>query len=181
VKPNEWWGIDMTKFLVESLGWVYVVIVVDWFSRKIVGYSIDRGCRTDVWIAALDKAVIEVFHKGTRAEELHLMSDNGSQPTSGKFINTCQTLEIKQAFTSYNNPKGNANTERMFRTMKEDCIWINDFETYDQALLSIEKWINFYNEQYLPATTQLCCSWNSAINYMSPNEFLQKYYTRKAA
>ena len=78
---------------------------------------------------------------------------------------------IEQAFTSYNNPKGNANTERTFRTMKEDCIWINEFETYDQALLSIQQWINFYNNQYI----------HSSIENMSPNEFLQKYYTQKAA
>jgi len=50
------------------------------------------------------------------------MSDNGSYPTSRKFIGVCEKLDIKQAFTSYNYPKGNANTERWFRTLKEDCI-----------------------------------------------------------
>jgi putative transposase len=43
------------------------------------------------------------------------MSDNGSQPTSRSFMETCAGLEIKQAFTAYNNPKGNAGTERMMR------------------------------------------------------------------
>jgi transposase InsO family protein len=55
--------------------------------------------------------------------------------------------------------------------MKEDCIWINEFETYEQVLLSIDQWINFYYNQYI----------HSAIEHMSPNEFSQKYYTLKAA
>lgn len=37
-KPNEWWGIDMTKLLVEGFGWVYIVVVLDWYTKKIVGY-----------------------------------------------------------------------------------------------------------------------------------------------
>lgn len=37
-QPNEWWGIDMTKVLVEGFGWVYIVIVLDWYTKKIVGY-----------------------------------------------------------------------------------------------------------------------------------------------
>lgn len=38
--PNQWWGIDMTKVLVESFGWVYVVVVLDWYTKKFVGYHI---------------------------------------------------------------------------------------------------------------------------------------------
>jgi putative transposase len=37
-KPNEWWGIDMTKVMVEGFGWVYIVLVLDWYTKKIVGY-----------------------------------------------------------------------------------------------------------------------------------------------
>jgi putative transposase len=55
----------------------------------------------------------------TREHGLMLMSDNGSQPTSLSFMKACSNLEVEQVFTSYNNPKGNADTERMMRTMKE--------------------------------------------------------------
>ena len=37
--PNEYWGIDMTKFMVESVGWVYLVVVLDWYTKKIVGWN----------------------------------------------------------------------------------------------------------------------------------------------
>jgi putative transposase len=39
-EPDEWWGIDMTKVLVEGLGWVYFVVVLDWYTKKIVGYEV---------------------------------------------------------------------------------------------------------------------------------------------
>lgn len=170
-KPNQWWGIDMTKFLVQSCGWIYFVAIIDWYSRKVVGYSIGRNCCSDLWISALDKAVIEEFTNGSRAMELSLMSDNGSQPTSKKFLKICIDLDIKQAFTSYNNPKGNANTERFFRTLKEDCIWINEFSNYDEAVMIINDYINFYNTVYL----------HSSLNYKSPIEFLNEYYNQNVA
>jgi len=54
------------------------------------------------------------------------MSDNGSQPTSLSFMKACSNLDIHQAFTSYNNPKGNADTERMMRTLKEELLWLRE-------------------------------------------------------
>ena len=52
------------------------------------------------------------------------MSDNGCQPTSVAFLRTCGQLGIAQAFTSYNNPKDNADTECSIRTLKEECLWL---------------------------------------------------------
>ena len=68
---------------------------------------------------ALDKAVNPQFPDGVRGYELSLMCDNGCQPTSRAFMETCSTLGIQRAFTSYNNPKSNADTERFLRTLKE--------------------------------------------------------------
>lgn len=162
-RVHQWWGIDMTKFLVDGLGWIYVVAVIDWFSRKVVGYAIDRHCRTDVWTRALEQAVLIEFPEGSRERDLFLMSDNGSQPTSKKFLNLCSTLGIQPAFTSYNNPKGNANTERWFRTFEEDCIWLHEWESYNQVQKDIEAYIDFYNNDYV----------HSALGGMSPNEYCQ--------
>ena len=54
------------------------------------------------------------------------MSDNGCQPTAVSFMTACGRMEIEQAFTSYNNPKGNADTERMIRTLKEELLWLQE-------------------------------------------------------
>jgi putative transposase len=71
---------------------------------------------------ALDMAVNRQFPDGVRGQDLSLMSDNGCQPTSLAFMKACSTLSIHQAFTSYNNPKGDADTERVIRTLKEECL-----------------------------------------------------------
>ncbi len=96
---------------------------------------------TSHWLNALDQAVNGQFPGGVRDQSLHLMSDNGSQPTSVAFLKTCSNLQIIQAFTSYNNPKGNANTERVMRTIKEDCLWIHEWQNLDQAQREITQWI----------------------------------------
>lgn len=160
-RVNQWWGIDMTKFCIDRLGWVYMVVLLDWYTRKIVGYHIGLQSKSADWLTALDMAVKEQCPEGAREYKLHLMSDNGSQPTSVSFINACVTLNIEQAFTSYNNPKGNANTERVIRTLKEDCIWINEWESLNQAQQTIKQWIYDYNYLYP----------HSALDDLSPVEF----------
>jgi len=173
-RPNQWWGIDMTKFMVDGIGWLYLVVVLDWYTRKIVGYHLDLRSKTADWLRALDQAVNQQFPDGVRNHNLHLMSDNGSQPTSVSFIKACSTLQIEQAFTSYNNPKGNANTERVMRTLKEECIWINEWNRLDQVQQDIEKCIEDYNTLYP----------HSMLNDLSPVEFETEWLlnsTQKAA
>ena len=116
----------MTKAMTDS-GWVYIVIVLDWYTKKVVGHYADSISRTPEWLEALDEAVNRQFPDGVRGHDLHLMSDNGSQPTSLRFMKACSGMEIHQAFTSYNNPKGNADTERMMRTLKEELIWLREW------------------------------------------------------
>ena len=164
---NEWWGIDMTKIRLRHLGWIYVTIVIDWFSKKIVGYSIDTKSKAADWLTALDMAVNNQFPNGVRDEvirrgyELNLMADNGCQPTSESFKKTCEVLGINLAFTSYNNPKGNADTERFMRTMKEECLWINEWDDLGNLTESLKYWFKEYNQNYL----------HSKLHYKSPNEF----------
>ena len=119
-RPNEWWGIDMTKVPVSGFGWVYLVVVLDWYTKAIVGYYAGIQCTAKHWLAALDAAVNQRFPEGARGQGLSLMSDNGCQPTSLAFMEACSRLGIHQAFTSYNNPQGNADTERFIRTLKEE-------------------------------------------------------------
>jgi putative transposase len=126
-KPDEWWSIDMTKVLVEGFGWVYIVVVLDWYTKMIVGYEVDLRCTTQQWLVALDMAVNRQFPEGARGRGLCLMSDNGCQPTSVAFMQACSTLGVHQAFTSDNNPKGNADTELVMRTLKEECLWLHEW------------------------------------------------------
>jgi transposase InsO family protein len=125
--PNQWWGLDMTKVMLEGFGWLYIVLVLDWYTKKIVGHYAGLQCRTWQWLVALNRALNRQFPEGARGQGLSLMADNGSPPTSRAFMQVCERLGIQQAFTSYNNPKGNADTERMMRTLKEEFIWLREW------------------------------------------------------
>lgn len=169
-RPKQFWGIDMTKFIVNALGWVYLVIVLDWYTKKIVGWHISVRSKTADWKQAMDRALNCEFTEGVRDACLKLISDNGSQPTSVSFMRDMAILGIKQIFTSYNNPKGNADTERVVRTIKEEVIWLNEFETLAEAQETIGKWIELdYNKLYV----------HSTLGYMSPEEFEVLYNRRE--
>jgi hypothetical protein len=123
-QPNEWWGIDMTTELVEGFG---CVCLSSWCSigspKTIVGSQVDLRSTAQHWLAALDMAVNRQLPEGDRGAGLNLRSDHGCQPTSVAFMRACSALGIQQAFTSDHNPKGHADTERMIRTLKEECLW----------------------------------------------------------
>jgi putative transposase len=155
----------MTKVLTNT-GWVYVVIVLDWYTKKIVGHYSGKQARTKEWLHALNKALNREFPGGVRGHELKLISDNGSQPTSLSFMKACSNLGIHQIFTSYNNPKGNADTERMIRTMKEELFWLREWENEKELGLELDKWIDYYNSSYL----------HSALGYRTPAQAEEDYF-----
>jgi len=170
-RPNQWWGIDMTKVMIQGFGWMYIVVVLDWYSKKIVGYYAGMQCRSNHWLEALDMAANRQFADGVREKHLHLMSDNGSQPTSISFMKACRDMLISQAFTSYNNPKGNADTERVFRTMKEELIWLREWNSPFEMADALAKWIEYYNTRYL----------HSALGYKAPSKFEEEYQNSQIA
>lgn len=161
----QWWGIDMTKVMVEGFGWMYIVVILDWYTKKIEGYYAGMQCKSCHWLEALDEAVNREFPDGVREQDLHLMSDNGSQPTSMAFMKACHAMGIKQAFTSYGNPKGNADTERVIRTMKEELLWLKEWHSPFELTDALGKWVDYYNKEYL----------HSTLGYKSPERFIEEY------
>jgi transposase InsO family protein len=171
-QANQWWGIDMTKVMTCD-GWAYIVLVVDWYSKKVVGHYCGEQSKSWHWLAALNKAVNRQFSKGIRetAGQLSLMSDNASQPTARSFMETCSGLGIKQAFTAYNNPKGNADTERMMRTLKEELCWLREWQSVSELKTALDTFIEDFNEGYL----------HSALDYKTPNAFEQEHFENRQA
>ncbi len=94
------------------------------------------------------------------------MSDHGGQPTSTAFIRVCGTPGIQQAFTSDNNPTGNADTERVMRTLKEECLWLKEWSCPSKLIKELEDWIVSDNAHYL----------HSALGYKTPRQFEREYY-----
>ena len=76
-------------------------------------------------------------------------------------MQACSVLEIKQIFASYDNPKGNADTERLMRTLKEDLIWLGEWQTPFEFEEKLRVWINRYNNDYP----------HSSLGYQTPVQF----------
>lgn len=170
-KVNQWWGTDMTKFYVNYIGWVYFVVVLDWYTKKAVGHKLNIRSKADDWIDALNMAIELNCPLGAREYGLNLMSDNGSQPTSIKYEKQAALLGINHITTSYNNPKGNADTERFMRTFKEEIIYVNEFDSFEEAKMKVDEFINYYNNFYL----------HSSLGYMSPVDFENKKLNKNVA
>lgn len=169
-KPNQYWGIDMTKTWVNDHGWFYIVLVIDWYTKQIVGNFAGGYCRTQEWLDALEMGVLRKLPNGSLEKGLKLVSDNGCQPTSVAFQKACNLLDIEQIYTSYNNPKGNAETERLMRTMKEECLWLTEWNNFDEVQNALNNWINFYNKEYP----------HSTLGYRSPDDFEKLMKTKVA-
>ena len=170
--PNQIWGTDMTKIKIGSWGWYYLVIVLDWYTKKIVGYHISLQSKSKDWQEALHQAVNHCFPKGikeSREKQLYLVSDNGCQPTSLSYMQACSDLGIKQIFTSWSNPKGNADTERVIRTLKEDLVWPYDWDHPFHFQRALKRWVDNYNHDYP----------HQALNYHTPCEYYERYVKNK--
>jgi len=86
-------------------------------------------------------------------------------------MKACSNLDIQQVFTSYNNPKGNADTERMIRTIKEELFWLREWENERELSLELDKWVQYYNQNYL----------HSAHGYKTPVQAEAEYYRNYAS
>ena len=160
-KPNQFWGIDMTKIWVQGYGWTYIVLVLDWYTKQIVGHFAGGYCRSHEWLEALEMGILKKLPEGSLEVGLKLVSDNGCQPSSIAFQKACKLLGVEQIYTSYNNPKGNADTERLMRTMKEECLWLSEWTGFEQLQEALNSWIDFYNKEYP----------HSSLGYKSPDAF----------
>jgi transposase InsO family protein len=94
-------------------------------------------------------------------QDLFLVSDNGSQPTSETFMRACSVMEIKQIFASYSNPRGNADTERVIKTAKHDFVWVREFRSSSEFIEQFGLWIERYNTDRP----------HSTIGYRTPCDF----------
>lgn len=170
-RPNQIWEMDMTKTYLNGYGWLYIMAIIDRYDRSIVGYEINSRSRAAEWLAAFDKAIKNRFPHGTRDHGLILQVDNGCQPTSKAFIREVSTCDVTLVYSAYATPEHNAHIERFFRTLKEEELYYNLYETYSEAITSIEAYIDFYNRNRI----------HSALGYLTPAECYQQTILQNVA
>ena len=171
-EPNIGWQIDMTCFALSDMSMAYLVGVVDCCTRQIVGWTLSRRARAVEWASAVRMALEsqELTSKDDCCR-LVLRSDNGAQPCSKKFVEFLGKAGVKGQYTGYDSPDDNAYIERLFRTVKEEEIWPNEYESFAEAHKAIEDYVRYYNEERV----------HSALDYKTPNEAAAAFNTLAAA
>jgi putative transposase len=170
--PGRGWQIDMTSFALSDFTALYLIMVTDCYTRKIVGWTLDRCCRAGEWVGALRMALeSEGLTNKEACRKLTLRSDNGSQPCSKKFVEYLGKTGVQGQYTGYNAPDDNAYIERVIRTVKEEEIWPNVYDGLSEARAAIEAYVNYYNDERI----------HSALGYRTPNEVAAAYNTFAAA
>jgi putative transposase len=145
-RPNEIWQSDMTKVWAgPSVGWAYLVCVIDCCTREIVGWNLSARCRTDDALAAVEQAVLRRLPAGSREANLTLTTNNGTQFTSSRFLEKLGRLGITHRRTAYHHPEGNSYIERFHRSLKEEEVWTAEYRSLKEAQASIPEWIEEYN------------------------------------
>jgi putative transposase len=144
--PNQIWQSDMTKIWAgPAVGWAYLVSVIDCCTREIVGWNLSHRCRTEDALAAVEQAVLARLPEGSREANVTLTTDNGTQFTSSRFLETLGRLGITHRRTAYHHPEGNSYIERFHRSLKEEEVWTAEYRTVEEARTSIARWIEEYN------------------------------------
>lgn len=140
--PNQKWATDIT-YLPTLAGWVYLAVVLDLFSRRVVGWSMSHSLATPLVSEALRNAIES---RRPQCGELLHHSDRGSQYTSDDYQQTLQTLGIACSMSRTGNCYDNAVAERFFWSLKHEWTRHDQFADLPSARLSVFKYIEtFYN------------------------------------
>jgi putative transposase len=154
--PNQLWQTDLTSVWCGEDGWAYFTAVIDCYDRSILGWVFTRRCRAVDVIDALKIAAHATFPYGEHleldddGEPVHRVvcrHDNGTQFTAERYRIDARSLGVKLSRTAYRHPNGNAFIERLYRTLKEECVWPNDFDNFEEALDAISAWVIDYNTE----------------------------------
>ena len=145
-EPNQIWQSEMTKIWAgPAVGWAYLVCVIDCCTREIVGWNLSHRCRTEDALAAVEQAALERLPEGSREARLTLTTDNGTQFTSSRFLETLGRLGVTHRRTAYHHPEGNSCIERFHRSLKEEEVWTAEYRSLEEARHSIARWIEEYD------------------------------------
>ena len=161
-RPNQKWVADIT-YLPTLFGWVYLAVVIDLFSRKVVGWQISDSLATPLVSGALREAV--EARQPQRGELLH-HSDRGSQYTSDDYQQTLETLGIECSMSRVGECYDNAVVERFFWSLKHEWTKHYEYTDLESARQSVFEYIEvFYNRQRL----------HQQLGYRTPVKFEEEY------
>ncbi len=160
-RPRQLWQLDMTSVWVAEHGWCYLNAIIDCCTREIVAWQLELRCRADEAITVVERAAAE---HGIAAGELTLGSDNGSAFTARRFREKLAELGIRHRRGGYRDPESQAFIESWFGKLKEREVWLNEYETLDDARRGIGGYVDRYHHRP-----------HSGLNYKTPLEVRQTW------
>lgn len=152
-RPNKAWGTDITYVRANGI-WFYLVAILDWFSRYVVSYQLSTSLSVDFCLQTLNSAL------NTAIPDYH-NSDQGSQFTSDDYLSILKRYpEIKISMDGKSRCFDNIFTERLWRTVKYEEVYLKDYQSFTEAEQSLTQYFHTYNHKRL----------HQSLNYQTPAE-----------
>jgi putative transposase len=136
-RPNHIWGIDIT-YIRLTHGWLYLTAVLDWYSRCVISWALSQTLEMDFVLTAVDNALLQ-------AKPEIWNSDQGSHFTSPKYLERLQRAEIQISMDGRGRAMDNIFTERLWRTLKYEEVYLHDYASPKEAYYQLANYIRFYN------------------------------------
>ena len=164
--PDTRWTADIT-YLWTGQGWLYLAVILDLFSRRIVGWAMDQTIDRALVLSALNMAIL----CRKPGSDLLCHSDRGSQYASGDYQKRLKEVGIVCSMSRRGNCWDNAPTESFFAGLKKEMVYRTRFETREQARSAVFSWIEvWYNRKRR----------HSTLGYLSPEAFERKHQQEQA-
>ncbi len=149
-RVNQVWSTDIT-YIRLARGFLYLVAILDWFSRYVLSWSVSITLDTSFCLEALDAALAvaqpEIFN-----------SDQGVQFTSAEFTRRLHSADIRISWDGRGRALDNIFVERLWRSVKYEEVYVKDYQTVPEAVSSLKQYFHFYNHERL----------HQALDYQTP-------------
>jgi putative transposase len=135
--PNHVWGIDITYIRLRR-GWLYLVAILDWFSRYVVSWELDQTLEMPFVLSAVEHALAQ-------ATPLIWNSDQGSHFTSPQYLDRLLAANVQISMDGKQRALDNIFTERLWRTVKYEEVYLHDYANPREARQGLAHYFEFYN------------------------------------
>ena len=136
-RPNQVWGLDITFIRLRG-GWLYLVAVLDWFSRFVVSWELSQSLEIDFVLLAIDRALLQAIPEICN-------TDQGSQFTSPRFTERLLAAGAHVSMDGRGRVVDNIFTERLWRSVKYEEVYLHDYGSPREARQNLGRYFNFYN------------------------------------
>jgi putative transposase len=155
--PNHVWGIDITYIRLQQ-GWMYLVAILDWYSRFVVSWALDQTLEMPFVLEAVDRALLQ-------AQPQIINSDQGSHFTSPPYLDRFLAAGAQISMDGRGRAMDNIFTERLWRSVKYEEVYLNDYENPRRARHGLTAYFELYNYERP----------HQALDYLTPADL---YLTR---